>query len=103
MIELFGRLQLQLDRQPCAPRLRLLVRIEPEIHLVKTPAKLDIGQHPFGFPHRAKRRLSLDPACSAPLKKVGYESIDGRVQQGERHGHEVFLKQAAGTTDRLIQ
>ena len=81
---MLGRLQLQFDREPCLARLRLLVRIEPEIQLVKTPAELDIGQYPFGFPHRAERRLSLDSACSAPLEKVGDESVDGGVQQGER-------------------
>ena len=46
---MIGGLQLQFDREPCLARLRLLVRIEPEKQLVKTPTKLDIGQYPFAF------------------------------------------------------
>src|SRR5437868_8290891 len=103
MIEVLGRLQLQLDRQPCLPCLRLLVRIETEIQLVKTPAKLDIAQYPFGLPHRAERWLSLDPACAAPLEKLGYEPIDRGGQQGQWHGHEVCLWHAAWNGDWLIQ
>src|SRR6185295_1976614 len=50
-----------------------------------------------------ERWLSLDPACSAPLEKIGHEPIDRGGQQGAWHGHEVCLRHAAWHGDRLVQ